>query len=214
MEITSENRAQEFAPSETWIDAFTDQCTDEMRIRAKQYATRRLRGIGKAGGHVDDYAARELVQDVLGDTLFGVVVWSPEAKSLQQHVEDVIHSRTFHQRVRTKRYPHQRIDAFDPASEHTVARGEVEVSLTSRAAAPGFESQMFASEVVGQVRTLAANDAQILRFLEAVLGGARGRTDVMHAASLTAKEFRNTRARLRRLVDKLNNQTVATLRQA
>lgn len=214
MGTTAERQPPEFTPSEAWIESFSEQCTDELRLRTKQYAARRLRGIGKAGGHVDEYAARELVQDALGDTLFGVVVWSPEAKTLQQHVEDVIHSRTFHLRRRATKYPHQRIDAFDPATERSAMRGELEISLGSGAADPGFESQLFASEVLGQVREVAAADAQVLRFLDAVIAGARGQTDVMHTAKLTSKEFRNTRARLRRLVEKLDHQTVATLRQA
>lgn len=214
MQITEQTERADFMPSEAWIDAFKEQCTEEMRICAKLYAARRLRGVGKAGGHVDDYAARELVQDVIGDTLFGVVVWNPEHKSLQQHVEDVIHSRTFHIRKRARKYPHQRIDAFDPDSERLAARGELEASLKTGRDEQGFESMMFANEVLDHVRELASGDEQILRFLDAVIAGARGRTDVMHAAKLTAKEFRNTRGRLRRLVEKLNNQTVTTLRQA
>lgn len=83
-----------FSPDEAWIEDFTRQCTDEMRLKAKGFAARRARGVGKAGVHVDDYYVRKLVQDALADTLLGVVVWDRATSTLEGHVLDTIAYRT------------------------------------------------------------------------------------------------------------------------
>ena len=64
-----------FQPSEEWIDAFTKQCTEAMRLDLRAYAKRRARGVGRAGGHVDDGYVHDLVADALANTLFGIVAW-------------------------------------------------------------------------------------------------------------------------------------------
>jgi hypothetical protein len=206
--------AARFTPTEEWIEALAAQCTDAMRLHAKRYAARRLRGIGKLGVHVDDYAARELVQDALGDTLAGVVSWDPAAKSLQQHIEDTIQFRTRNARERAKKFRRQGVDVFGASSEQRAARAEVEGSMRLDHEDATAESCMFASEVLHQLRTLAANDLPVLRYLDAIARGARSREDIMHAAQLNAKAYRNVRGRLRRLAEQLDHETIATLRQA
>jgi len=210
----SDTPHQAFLPNEAWIESFTNQCNDALRIATKHFAMRRLRGVGKVGGHVDDYAAQELVQDAIDDTLFGVLAWDPTAKSLRQHLEDAIHSRTRHDYNRAKRYRHARIDAFDRDSEGLGARGELEASLQQDRDDVEPASAIFASEVIEQVRELAADDKLVLRFLDALVAGARSRADILHFTKMSLKTYRNARARLRRLVEQLDNQTVAPLRKA
>ena len=53
-----------------------------MRLDLREYAKRRARGVGRAGGHVDDGYVDDLVADALADTLFGVVAWDHVAKVL------------------------------------------------------------------------------------------------------------------------------------
>jgi hypothetical protein len=66
----SEPEPAPFRPSEEWIDAFKKQCTDAMRLDLRAYAGRRARGVGRAGAHVDDSYANDLVANALADTLF------------------------------------------------------------------------------------------------------------------------------------------------
>lgn len=212
---TSGTDTPRFTPSEEWIDAFAAQCTDEMRNYAKRYAARRLRGIGKAGGYVDDYAARELVQDAIGDTLAGVVAWDPTVKALQQHIEDTIQFRTRHERNRVKRFRHERIDAFHGSSEDRIeAQAEVEGALAAERDDASMESSLYASQVLAQLRALAANDPPVLKYLDAIESGARSRDDILHSAGMTMKTYRNVRGRLRRLAEQLDQDIIATLRRA
>ena len=94
-------------------------------MSALRYAARRARGVGAAGAHVDEFYAEELVADVLGDTLLGVIAWDPSTTVLSQHVQDAIRSRTWHDRKRARKYQHHRMDLPSIASEPSV-RGEVE----------------------------------------------------------------------------------------
>lgn len=117
-----------FAPSDDWIETFEAQCTVELLKKAKRFAERRARGVGKAGGIVDDYYVRELVQDVLADTTLGVLRWDPSVESLEQHVQDAIMSRAYHDRVHARRYPRESVDVFDPDASHT-AIAAIDASL-------------------------------------------------------------------------------------
>jgi hypothetical protein len=202
----------DFTPTEEWIDEFTKQCTLEMRPKLKRYAMRRLQGIGKFGGHADEDAAQEMVQNVLGDTLMGIVSWDPAKKTLQQHLEDTIQFRTRHARKRAKKYPHHRIDAFDPVSEKQAPRVELEAALDREHNEGGVESALCAREVTEQLRELAAKDRTALVFVDAIVAGARSRADIMEFGEMSLKTYRNVRGRLRRLVEKLDVQANVSLR--
>src|SRR5687767_11423456 len=106
-----------FVPSEEWIDAFEAQATNDLRKAARRFARSRARFVAIAGGRVDDYYVSALVQDVLTDTLFGVLTWDPATKSLETHVFDALRSRTAHDISRAKKLRHQSIDAFDVRSD-------------------------------------------------------------------------------------------------
>jgi hypothetical protein len=204
----------EFTPSEAWIEEFTNQCTEEMRLYAKAFAARRLHGLGKSRGYVDDYDAREIVQDILGDTVLGIRMWDPALKTLQQHVEDAIASRAKHLRDRAKKYPHARVDAFDGGDAQRGACAEMETALRNDHEDDDVTSTVNTVEVLIQLRALAVADKEVLRFLDAIEAGAQTRADIMQAAKLTQKAFRNVRSRLRRLADQLDQQTLAPLRKA
>ncbi|MEJ7598507.1 MAG: hypothetical protein WKG01_11405 [Kofleriaceae bacterium] len=206
--------AAPITPDEAWIDAFTKQCTEELRLDAKEYAKRRTYGIGKAGAHVDAYTAEELVADALGDTLLGVLAWDPSAKSLYQHVEDAVRSRTRHERKRARRFQHHRIDAPATLHEQKTTLGEIDTSMRAERGDADTTSMMFAIQVIDQLREIAAGDPLVLRFLDAVIAGARGGADIMHTATLSAKQYRNARDRLRRLAEQLDTQTMIALRHA
>lgn len=206
--------AQPFTPDEAWIDAFKEQCTDELRLAAKRFAMRRLRGVGRMGRAVSDDDAKDLVQDAIADTLFGILSWDPTAKTLKQHVEDAITSRARREYKRAKRHRHERMDVLQPSADRLAIRGEVEASLQMDREDGAADELMFGDEIVAQLRELASGDALALRFLDATVAGARCRADIMEFCKMSLKTYRNARARLRRLVDQLDPQTGAALRRA
>ena len=201
-----------FAPSEDWIEAYAKQCTNALRLDLKEYAKRRARGVGRTGRFIDESYVEDLVADALADTLFGVVTWDHTKKTLQQHAEDVIKFRTRHDRVRARKFKHDRIDAPTSLQAGHVTRALVEVSLRHDQTGETAESTLFAAEVIEQLRSMVGDDEDLHRYLDAIEAGATTRAEIMDAAGLTAKAFRNTRDRLGRLVDKLDFKTVGRLR--
>ncbi len=197
-----------FSPSEEWIDAYTKQCTNAVRLDLKVYAKRRARGVGKAGRYVDEGYVEDLVADALADTLLGVVAWDPAKKTLYQHAEDVIKCRTRHDRARAKKYKHDRIDV-PRSSDH---KSLLESSLQHDQSGATAESLIFATEVVAQLRAIAGDDEHVHRYLDAVTEGAVGRVEIMEFTGMSAKTFRNTRDRLYRLVEKLDHKTIERLK--
>jgi hypothetical protein len=209
MTNAAEQEAAPFQPSEEWIDEFKRQCTDALRLDLREYAKRRARGVGRAGAHIDDAYADDLVADALADTLFGTVAWDPNAKTLYQHGEDTIRYRTRHDRKRAKRFKHQRMDAPTSVSEKADTRGLVEASMRQDLSGETAETVIFATEVLGQVRELAAGDRLVLQYLDAIVCGAQTRAEIIEATKMSVKTFRNTRDRLGRLIEKLDHHVVA-----
>lgn len=64
-----------FVPSEAWIDAFDAQCTDAMIKRLQRFAAAWARILGGEYAANDADYADELVQNVLTDTMEGVLRW-------------------------------------------------------------------------------------------------------------------------------------------
>lgn len=205
---------QPFTPDEAWIDAFKEQCTDELRLASKRFALRRLRGVGKTGRAVSDDDAKDLVQDAIADTLFGILSWDPSTKTLKQHVEDAIACRARREYKRAKKYRHERMDALQPSAERSSVRGEMEASLQMDRDDDGAQEMVFGDEVVTKLRAMASDDALALRFLDAIVDGARSRADIMDFAKMSLKTYRNARARLRRLVERLEQEAGETLWRA
>ncbi|MFT3693972.1 MAG: hypothetical protein QM831_12585 [Kofleriaceae bacterium] len=213
-EMDGAPEAPPFIPSEEWIEAFNGQYSDALQLKLKAYAARRLQGVARDGACVDDYAARELVQDVVGDTLMGVRSWNPEAKPLRQHLEDSIASRARHRRDRAKKLVHCRVDMFDAGAERAVDRAQVEASLQVEQGDAEPSSHLFARAVLDKLRGEAVNDNQAIAFIDALGEGARTPEDIMHATGMPEKTFRKTRARIRRLAASLDQHFITPLRRA
>jgi hypothetical protein len=214
MMIGDDAEPVDYSPSEDWIDEFKRQCTDELQLAMLRYTMRKLHGIGQYGVAVDEDAAAELVQNVLGDALIGKRIWEPETKSLRQHIEDVIHSRTYHMRRRAKRFRHERVDAFEPDSEMSTTRAELEASLQMDREAGDASAFAETQQMIDQIRELGSGDTLVRRFLDALGAGARTRDEIMHAAKMSRRTFRTARARVRRLAEQLDHRTVAPPRRA
>jgi hypothetical protein len=196
-----------FCPNEDWIEAFDQQNTHDLRMRAKRFARSRARFVARAGGRGDDLYVAELVQDVLTDTLFGVLTWDPAGVPLQVHVLGAIRSRTKNDRIRALRFRHHSIDAMG-AGDSSAAMCEVESSLAAMHSAPSPESLTFSGEVLEHVRGLAAEDAAILRILDAVEAGASEPCEIMSIASMSEKTYKKARLRLGRVVDQLSHHVL------
>ena len=202
-------RTETFTPSEEWIDAFEAQNTQELRKRALRFARSRARMVARAGGRGDDLYVSELVQDVLTDTLFGVLSWDPAAISLEGHVFGSIKCRTKNERIRALRFPHQSLEAL-----RTMDIAEVETSLAADGMpVPSAESLMFSAEVLDHLRGLAERDTVILRIVDAIAEGASAPSEIMALAKLNEATYKKARLRLSRLVDQLSNHVLLGARR-
>ena len=202
----------QFVPNEEWIDAFESQATDELRKAAKRFARSRARFVAIAGGRVDDYYVSSLVQDVLTDTLFGVLTWDPSNKSLENHVFDAIRSRTAHDRARAKKLRHQSIDAFDDRADTSAMMAELESSLELDKHQARPEAERFSAEVLAKLRELAHDDRGVVRLIDAVQHGAVEPKDIMHVAGMSKKTYHKARIRLGRVVQDLSNSVLVDAR--
>src|ERR1700752_4908797 len=106
------------------------------------------------------------------------------------------------------------MDALEPSTERLAVRSEMEASMQMDRADGGVDELLFGDEVVTQLRAMADGASLVNRFLDAVVAGAKSRVDIMDFAKMSLKTYRNARARLRRLVDKLDQETGAALRRA
>lgn len=202
----------QFVPSEEWIEAFESQATDELRKAAKRFARSRARFVALYGGRADEYYVSSLVQDVLTDTLFGVLTWDPAMKSLESHVFDALRSRSAHDIARAKKLRHQSIDAFDGRSDTSAVMAELESSLELDQQQARPESLRFSAEVFAKLRNLAAEDRGVLRFIDAVEQGAFEAKDIMHVAGMSKKTYHKARMRLGRIVQDLSNSVLLDAR--
>jgi hypothetical protein len=186
--------------SNHWRAAFEAQCTAELLNKARRYATRRARKLRQVGGLVDDYYVREIVQDVVADTFAGVLRWDPEAEALEDHVLDAIATRVHHDVVRARRFPHASVDDANPdVSRATMAA--VDAALLAAQEAPS-ATVRFLEDAFGEMCELAASDADLLRFLGALAMGATSKDDVMLVTGMSDPEYRSTRGRLERLIQR------------
>jgi hypothetical protein len=201
-----------FSPSEEWIDAFDQQNTSELRKKAKRFARSRARFVARAGGRGDDLYVSELVQDVLTDTLFGVLSWDPAVVPLEVHVIGAIRCRTKNDRQRALRFRHCSLDAGD-RSAAAAMMCEVETSLAASRSTPSPESLTFSAQVLDQVRALAGHDAPILRIIDAIELGASEPAEIMSVASMSEKVYKQARLRLGRIVEQLSNHVLLGARR-
>ena len=192
-----------FVPTEDWIDAFEAQCTEKLMQRARRYAERRARGLGRT---TDGVYAGELVQDALTDTAIGVLYWDPSAKTLQRHIHDAIKTRTNHDRAHALKFPHEGLEVLNPDGEAEIL-AEADAALLERAQIESDETTELAAERLARLRQLARTDRAVLRLLDAFAMNATSRADVMRIAGLSAVAYDNARRRLRRLVVQLSNQS-------
>jgi hypothetical protein len=192
-----------FVPSEDWIDALEEQCTEGMIQGARRYVGRCTHGVGYVND--TDYAG-DLVQDALTDTACGVLQWDPRTKTLQQHIHDVIRMRTNWDRKRARRFPHESLDVLTADGEPEIL-AEADAALLERTHDASNDPAALATEYLAKLRQLATDDPTVLRLLDAFARGATSKADVMRFAGLSAVAYGNARRRLRRLVAQISSRS-------
>ena len=179
------------------IDEFVAQLADlDMDDVVKGYAERRARIVARLGGRVDDLYARELLQDVLQDTLEGRLYWDPKRKSLRQHVMDSMKWRSRHDYKRARHFRHYSIDEDGWMTA-------AESALSSRSGDETFD----ADECIDELRDLAADDEDVTMLLDAYRERITKKVDVLRATRLSHLRYDAARKRMQRLRDDLPHRT-------
>jgi hypothetical protein len=201
-----------FTASRDWLDAFEAQCTKALEKKAARCAARCARKLSRVGGIVDDYYLRELVQDVLGDTILGTLGWDPGFESLEDHVVDAIATRVHNDVVRATRFPHVSLDTEDPETS-LATLAAVDASLRAeRQASP--DTVRLAEDSFNELWGLAAGDPDVRRLLEALLDGATCRDDVKNMTGMSELDHHAARNRLDRLTGRLSRNVQPSRRRS
>ncbi len=204
-ETENDDAIQPFTPSEAWIKQYQKQATPKLIAGLNRFARTRALAVGNAGRKVDDYYARELVLDALGDTWLGVVRWEPEKCSLAYHLVRTIDGRSDKHRKQAIARPHDALGDDTPSSRIA----ELDASeLTNDDQAP--VTRIHASETMVQVRALAAKDKEVLRVLAAYDAGCETKEEVLAHARMKSRTYHNAYGRLRRIVRHLTDHQLAT----
>lgn len=199
-----ENHAP-FTPTEGWIKQYTKQATAKLIAGLAQFARTRALAVADAGRKVDDYYARELVLDALGDTWLGVVRWEPDKCSLAHHLVRTIEGRADKHRKHALAHHHDALGDETAASQ--IAECDAS-ELLSDDQAP--VTRVYTSETVTQVRALAAKDKDVLRLLDAYGAGCETKDEVLAHARMRSRTYHNAYGRLRRIVRQLTENKLAT----
>ena len=196
---------QPFTPSEAWIKQYTKQATPKMIAGLNQFARTRALTVAGSGRKVDDYYARELVLDALGDTWLGVVRWEPEKCSLGYHLVRTIEGRADKHRKQAFARPHEALG--DDTSSSRIAECEAS-ELIGDGQAP--ITRVHANEMMDQVRALAATDKDVLRVLAAYDAGCETKEEVLAHARMKSRTYHNAYGRLRRIARHLSDSKLAS----
>lgn len=162
-----------------------------------------------AGRKVDDYFARELVQDAIGDTWNGTLTWDPERCSLELHLIRAIQSRADKHRKHAKANPHDAIGDYTPASRAAEADASEQWLDHEQAA-----QRTYSRETMELLRRDAMHDKQILRILDAYDAGATTKSDVLTIAKMQDSTYHKAHIRLKRIVRKLTDYKLASKARA
>lgn len=199
-----------FIASEEWIDDFERQSTAKgFETKLKRFARMRANMVALAGRRVDEFYVEELVSDAIADTLAGVLAWHPERVSLDKHLVDAIGSRTRHDYVQALRRPHLSIDLGD-AEPSLLA--DVEAALAETRTEADTDLRSATARALHEIRSVAVNDNDVLRLVDAYVAGVEKKTDVRLESGLSSKRYEASRKRLHRIVRDLPTEIRDVLR--
>jgi hypothetical protein len=199
-----EGAATPFTPDDAWLDAFQAQLTGETVDRARKFARMRALGVANTGRKVDDYYARELVQDAIADTFEGVLRWDPARVTLEAHLTRAVQFRSRDHRMHEIAFPHDALG--DGTDESLLAEREASGVATTE---PDLEKRRYAAELLAYIRDETAADKPVLRILDAYDAGATTKAEVIAYTKMKARTYHNARIRLGRIVRDLTNRRLA-----
>lgn len=198
------NTVPDFVPTEAWIREYQKQATPKLIAGLHRFARTRALAVADAGRKVDDYYARELVLDALGDTWLGVVRWEPAQCTLAYHLVRTIEGRSDKHRKQALARPH------DALGDETAASRLAEIDASELVGdTPASITRVQASEALKQIRALAAKDGPVLRILDAYASGCETREEVLAHAKMKNRTYHNAYSRLRRIVRHLADNKLA-----
>jgi hypothetical protein len=202
-EQDTEACVEQFAPDNRWCAEFEKQLTSKLIDGLRNYARPRAFAVAAAGRKVDDYYARELVQDAVGDTWTGVLRWEPKRCTLEHHLIRAIQSRSDKHRKHAQANPH---DAIDDGTGASRAAESDAASMCWRADAA---QRVYSQETMALVRAEAGVDKSVLRVLDAYDAGATTKDDVLELTKMKARTYHNAHIRLKRIVRALTDHKLA-----
>ncbi len=189
-----------FTPTEAWIKHYQKQATASLIAGLNQFARTRAFAVADTGRKVDDYYARELVLDALGDTWLGVVRWDPTKCTLAYHVVRTIEGRADKHRKHAMQRPHDVIDDATDASRSAERDASERCSDSEEQIA-----RVQASETMARIRLQAAKDLPVLRILDGYDQGCTTKDEVLAHARMKSRTYHNAYGRLRRIVRSLTD---------
>ncbi len=198
-----------FAPSEDWIKHYQKQTTPKLIAGLNQFARTRALTVAAVGRKVDDYYARELVLDALGDTWLGVVRWDPAKCSLAYHLVRTIEGRADKHRKHALDRPHDSLG--DETAASRIAESDASVLIGDDQLAI---KRVHANETMTQIRALAVKDKPLLRILDAYDVGCETKDEVLAHARMKGRTYHNAYGRLRRIVRHLSDRQLASKARA
>ncbi len=198
-----------FVPSESWLEAFTQQMSEPAFFNAMwRYGERRGRMLLSARKVDPEAYAIELVQDIIDDTLEGRIAWDPDRVTLRKHVRDAIKSRSRHHYRRAIKQRHCALDEGGAAALDTMAATTHRETELEKA-----ERLRCATALLDLIRSHVEGDADVCLLLDALEGGAYSRAEILEAVPLTTLSYDAAKKRLDRVIELLPNQlTVGALR--
>ncbi len=204
-----EETSEPFTPTEVWIKQYQKQATAKLIAGLNHFARTRALTVADAGRKVDDYYARELVLDALGDTWLGVVRWDPAKCSLAYHLVRTIEGRADKHRKQALKRPHDALGDETAASrlaecDASELIGDDQLPIT----------RVHATETMTQIRALAAKDKPLLRVLDAYDAGCETKDEVLAHGRMKSRTYHNAYGRLQRIVRHLTDRKLATKARA
>jgi hypothetical protein len=196
----SEAHSDRLVSSEYWMEQFKAQCTERLLEKARSFATKRARDLGWEMPGPGIYDPDELVDNIVKETLAGVITWNPQKQDFDRFLYDAVRVRVMRHAKRAMRRPHESIDALDAEGE-SPAMAEIETQLLAENATP--ETVERVEQVVSSLHELARSKPLVQRLLDAFKRNAFTKDEVMLAANLSSAEYHNARRQLGRLVDQL-----------
>ncbi len=206
---TEVQSAQPYAPSEDWIQKYKKQCTTTLINGLHQAARAKALSVAATGRKVDDYYARSLVLDALGDTWLGITRWDPSKCNLGYHIYRTVERRIEKHRKHAVDFPHDSLG--EPTDEsHFAERGASE--LVGDPEKP--VKRVFASEILATIRERAGKDKHVLRILDAYEANCETKEHVLAHAKMREATYHKAYVRLRRIVREMTDAQLANKARA